>query len=101
VFPHSNTEVIGSNPTRSMNVCVRLFCVYVVLCEGRILATGWSPDQGVLPTVYRLRHWKRGQGRNRGATTDLRLRTERDSNNPSTLSPNECSLLLVWRTKQN
>jgi hypothetical protein len=25
-----------------MNVCVRLFCVYVVLCVGSGVATGWS-----------------------------------------------------------
>jgi hypothetical protein len=44
-----------------MNVCVCLFCVCVVLCVGSCLATGWSPVQGVLPTVYRLRNWKSGQ----------------------------------------
>jgi hypothetical protein len=45
-----------------MPVCVRLFCVCVVLCVGSGLATGWSPVQGVLTTVYRLRNWKSGQG---------------------------------------
>jgi hypothetical protein len=35
-----------------MDVCLRLFCVCV--CG---LATGWSPVQGVLPTVLRLRNW--------------------------------------------
>jgi hypothetical protein len=34
-------------------VCVRLFCVCVVLCLGRGLATGGSLVQGVLPSVYR------------------------------------------------
>jgi hypothetical protein len=29
----SNTGVVGSNPTRVMDVCQRLFCVYVVLCR--------------------------------------------------------------------
>jgi hypothetical protein len=42
-----------------MNVCLRLFCVCVVLCVGSGLATGWSPVEGVLPTVYRLRNWKK------------------------------------------
>jgi hypothetical protein len=42
VFAHSNTGVVGSNPTRGMDVCVRLFCVCVVLCVGRGNATGWS-----------------------------------------------------------
>jgi hypothetical protein len=32
-------------------LCVRLFCVCVVLRVGGRLATGWSPVQGVLPTV--------------------------------------------------
>jgi hypothetical protein len=35
-----------------MNVCVRSFCVCVVLCVGSGLATGWSLVQGVLPTLY-------------------------------------------------
>jgi hypothetical protein len=32
-------------------VCMHLFCVYVVLCLGSGLATGWSLVQGVLPPV--------------------------------------------------
>jgi hypothetical protein len=43
VFASSNTAVAGSNPIRAMNVYVCLFCVCVVLCAGRRLATGWSP----------------------------------------------------------
>jgi hypothetical protein len=58
----SNTGIVGSNLTRCMDVCVRLVGVCVVLCVGSGLATGWSPVQGVLPTVYRLRNWKSGQG---------------------------------------
>jgi hypothetical protein len=27
VFARSNTEIVGSNPIRGMDVCVRLFCV--------------------------------------------------------------------------
>jgi hypothetical protein len=34
VIARSNAGVVGSNPTRGMDVCVRLFCVYVVLCVG-------------------------------------------------------------------
>jgi hypothetical protein len=45
-----------------MDVCVRLFSVCVVLCVGSSLATGWSPVQVVLLTVYRLRNGKSGQG---------------------------------------
>jgi hypothetical protein len=62
VFAHSNTGIVDSNPTGGMDICVRLFCVFVVLCVGRGLATCWSPVQGVIPIVYRLRHWKNGQG---------------------------------------
>jgi hypothetical protein len=68
IFDRSNAGVVSSNPTRGMDVCVRLFCVYVVLCVNRRLVTGWSPFQGVLPTVYRLRNWKSGQGPTKGCT---------------------------------
>jgi hypothetical protein len=62
VFARSNTGIVGSNPTRGMDVCVRSFCVCVVLCVGWGLATRWSSVQGVPPTMYRLRNWKSGQG---------------------------------------
>jgi hypothetical protein len=29
VFASSNTGIVGWNPTQCMDVCVRLFCVYV------------------------------------------------------------------------
>jgi hypothetical protein len=34
-----------------MDVCVRLFCVCIVLCVSSGLATCSSPVQGVLPSV--------------------------------------------------
>jgi TorA maturation chaperone TorD len=37
----------------SRHECLCLFCV----CIGSGLATGWSPIQGVLPTVLGLRNW--------------------------------------------
>jgi hypothetical protein len=40
VFARSNSGIVGSNPTRGMDVCVRLFCVFAVLCAGSGLATG-------------------------------------------------------------
>jgi hypothetical protein len=50
----SNTEIVGSNPIRGMDGV----CFYsVFLCVGSGLARGWSPVQGVLQTVYRLRNW--------------------------------------------
>jgi hypothetical protein len=33
IFARSNAEVVGSNPTRGMDVCLPLFCVFVVLCR--------------------------------------------------------------------
>jgi hypothetical protein len=33
VFARLNTGIVGSNPTRGMDVCRRLFCVCVVLCK--------------------------------------------------------------------
>jgi hypothetical protein len=53
----SPTRTLGSwirIPLQALDVSVRLFCVCVVLCVGNGLATGSSPVQGVLPTVYRL-----------------------------------------------
>jgi hypothetical protein len=46
---------------RTLDVCVRLVCVYVVLCVASGLATRWLPLHGGVPTVYRLRYWKSGQ----------------------------------------
>jgi hypothetical protein len=34
VFASSNTGIMGSNPNRDIDVCVRVFCVCVVLCAG-------------------------------------------------------------------
>jgi hypothetical protein len=61
VFAHTNNGIVGSNPTRGMDVCEHLFCLCVFPCVGSGLATVWSPVQGVLLTVYKLRDWKRGQ----------------------------------------
>jgi hypothetical protein len=33
VFARSNAEILRSNPTRGMDVCVRLFCVCIVQCR--------------------------------------------------------------------
>jgi hypothetical protein len=32
-FARLNAGIVGSNPTQGMNVCLRLFCVCVVLCR--------------------------------------------------------------------
>jgi hypothetical protein len=56
VFARSKAGIVCSNPTQGMDVCLRLFCVCAVVCVGSGLASGWSPVQGVLPTVLRLRN---------------------------------------------
>jgi hypothetical protein len=43
VFSSPNAGIVGSNPTQGMDICLRLFCVYVVLYAGSDLATVWSP----------------------------------------------------------
>jgi hypothetical protein len=58
IFALSNAGVMDSNHTQVMDVCVRLFRVYVVLYVGSGLVSSWSNVQGVLPTVYRLRNLK-------------------------------------------
>jgi hypothetical protein len=55
VFARSNAGIVGSIPIQGMDVCVRLFCVRVVLCVGSSLATGRSPIQGVLPIMFSIR----------------------------------------------
>jgi hypothetical protein len=40
VFARLNTRVVSSNTTRDMDVCMRVFCVYAVLCVGSGVATG-------------------------------------------------------------
>jgi hypothetical protein len=47
-----------------MFVCVYSVCV--VLCVGSGIATGWSPVQGVLPTLYNIKKLKSGQGPTKG-----------------------------------
>jgi hypothetical protein len=53
VFACSNTGVVGSNRTRSMDGYVRLFCVCVVLW-----ADPPSKESYRLRTRIRLRNWK-------------------------------------------
>jgi hypothetical protein len=61
-FARLNAGIVGSNPTPGMDACVSFFCVCAVLCVGSGLESGWSTIQGVLPTVYRIKKLKSGQG---------------------------------------
>jgi hypothetical protein len=63
VFARSKAGIVDSNSTQGMDVCVHLFRVYVVLCVGSGLAAGWSPVQGVLPTVYSVKKLKKKRPR--------------------------------------
>jgi hypothetical protein len=36
IFASQNNEIMGSSPSRGMDSCVFLFCVYVVLCVSRV-----------------------------------------------------------------
>jgi hypothetical protein len=65
-FARSNTGIGGSNPSQGMDVCVRLFCVCVVLYVGSDLATGWSPSKEPYRLCVGLRNWKSGHGPTRG-----------------------------------
>jgi hypothetical protein len=51
VFARSNNGIVDLNPTWGMDVCFRLFCVYVVLCVSSGLVTGLIPPPRS-PTVY-------------------------------------------------
>jgi hypothetical protein len=54
VLARLKTGILSSNLTPGADICPHFFCVCVVLCVGRSLATGWSPVQGVLPTVHKI-----------------------------------------------
>jgi hypothetical protein len=66
VVARSNAGIVSSNPTQGMDVCVRLFCVCADLCAATGLATGWSPVQGVLPTVYKIKKLNKLSSSNKG-----------------------------------
>jgi hypothetical protein len=66
VVARSNAGIVGSNLTQGMNVCVPLFCVCAVMCVGSGPATGWSPVQEVLETVYRIKKLKKRPRPNKG-----------------------------------
>jgi hypothetical protein len=66
VFARSDAGIVRSNPTQGMNICVNLFCLYVGLYVGSGFVMGWSPVQGVLLTVWKIKKLKIGQGHKKG-----------------------------------
>jgi hypothetical protein len=59
VFDRSNTGIVGSNPTRGMDVCVRLFCVCVALYVGSGLVTGLIPHPRSPPDCVQIKKLKK------------------------------------------
>jgi hypothetical protein len=55
-----------------MDVRLRLFSFYVVLCVGGSLATGWSPSKKSYRLCIGLRNWKCGEGQTKGWTAIAR-----------------------------
>jgi hypothetical protein len=66
-FPRWKAGIMGSNPARGLDVCVCIYSVSVVLCVGSGLARGWSPVQGVLPHVYKIKKLKKRPRTNKRA----------------------------------
>jgi hypothetical protein len=62
VFALSNTGIMGSNPSQDMDVCLRLFCVCVVLCIGSFLRRADPPSKESYWLCIGLRNWKSDQG---------------------------------------
>jgi hypothetical protein len=56
VFARSNAEIVGSNPTQGMDVCLRLFRVCVVLCRQRP-CVGLIPRPRSPTDCLRLMNW--------------------------------------------
>jgi hypothetical protein len=99
-FVRSGSGVVGSDPTRGMFVCVRLFCVCVVLCVGIGLATGWFPFQGVLSIVKDQRIWKSGQYP-KGCSAIKREREIENTSNYSPLAHCHTAQFTTTRTKSS
>jgi hypothetical protein len=45
VFSRWNAGIVGSNLAQGMDACLRLFCVYVVLCEVSALRQADPPSK--------------------------------------------------------
>jgi hypothetical protein len=59
IFSRSSAGIVGSILIQGMVIFVRLFCVCAILYVTSGLATGWSPVQGVLPIMYRIKKLKK------------------------------------------
>jgi hypothetical protein len=73
VFARSNTEIVGSNPTWGMDVCVCVCSVYVQPCvQVAALRQADLPSKESYRLCKKSRNWKSGQGSTKGfgAKTD-------------------------------
>jgi hypothetical protein len=67
VFTHSNTGIVGSNPTWSMDVCVYLFCVCVQsFVQAAALRWAYHLAKDSYQLCKRFRNWKSSQGPTKG-----------------------------------
>jgi hypothetical protein len=57
---------MGSWVRISLGAWMCFLCVCVVLCEGCGLVTAWSPVQGAIPTVYKIKKLKTRLRPNKG-----------------------------------
>jgi hypothetical protein len=98
VSSRSNAGTVGSKLTWGMDVCVCVYSVWVVLCVGIGLETGWSPLQGILPTLYRLRNWKSGQCPTKGCRTIERERERQTETDNESCKPAQYWVYLgsIW-----
>jgi hypothetical protein len=63
VFANSNTGVVGSNPTRGMDVSVCVYSVFVLSClQVAALRRADPPSKESYRLFIGLRNWKIGQG---------------------------------------
>jgi hypothetical protein len=72
----AQTEIMGSNPTRSMDI--RFSSVFVLSCVGSGLATGLIVLPRVLPTVYKIHTSRLILKRNRPQSQMRNLEEEED-----------------------
>jgi hypothetical protein len=74
---------VGSNPTQGMDVCnVCVYSVCAALCAGMGLATGSSPVQRILPTMYRIKKLKKKTRPNEGMYRHNNNNNNNNNNKP-------------------
>jgi hypothetical protein len=67
VFARLNTEIVGSNPTSGVDICVCLFCICVVLCvQVAALRLADPPSKESYRLCKRSRNWKAAKVQQKG-----------------------------------